>query len=187
MLPPSSGFKCSTWTIRILTMVSASSSRLFTSRPGAVFQKTWMFINTAVPTCHWSLHCFRRDLSTVIYIFTILLNILTFLFTPLYYYKFIRYYNNRRSQWPCGLRPGSKAARFQGLWVRKTSRAWSVVCCQVEVSRPEYPTECVFECDLKASTMKRPWPIRGCRATKKNYYNNLHNARRMICYFKKSS
>jgi len=146
-----------------------------------------MFVNAAVSTCHWSLYCFRRDLSTLIYIFKILLNIITFLFTPLYSYKFIRYYNNRRSQWPCSLRPGSAAYLLLGLRVRKTSRAWSAVCCQVEVSRPEYPTECVFECERKVSTMWRPWPTRGCRATKKNYYNNLRNARRMIRYFNTSS
>jgi hypothetical protein len=144
---------------------------------------------SSTPLCQsvTGLDTFRHDLSILIYIFKILLNILTFLFTPLYYYKFIRCYINRRSQWQCGLRPGSAAARLLGLRVRKTSRAWRFVYCQVEVSRPEYPTERVFECDREASTMRRPWPIRGRRATRKNYYNNLHNMRRMIRYFNKSS
>jgi hypothetical protein len=50
----------------------------------------------------------------------------------------------------------------------------NVVCRQVEVSATggslvqRSPTECgVSECDREASTMRRPWPTRGCRATKK--------------------
>jgi hypothetical protein len=44
-----------------------------------------------------------------------------------------------RSQWPCGLRRGSAAARLLGLWVRIPPglgclSVVSVVCCQVEVS-----------------------------------------------------
>ena len=44
-----------------------------------------------------------------------------------------------RSQWPCGLRRRSSAARPLRLWVRIPPGAWtlsvmSVVCCQVEVS-----------------------------------------------------
>ena len=42
-----------------------------------------------------------------------------------------------RSQWPCGLRRRSAAARLLRLWVRIPPGAWmsvvSVVCCQVEV------------------------------------------------------
>ena len=45
----------------------------------------------------------------------------------------------------------------------------SLVCCQVEVSASglslvqRSPTGCgVFESDLEASIMKRPWPTRGC-------------------------
>jgi hypothetical protein len=47
----------------------------------------------------------------------------------------------------------------------------SVVCCQVEVSASgrslvqRSPTECgVSECNREASTMRRPWPTRGCCA-----------------------
>jgi hypothetical protein len=50
---------------------------------------------------------------------------------------FVVVYIEGRSQWPCGLRRGSAAARLLGLWVRIPPRAWmpvvSVVCCQVEV------------------------------------------------------
>jgi hypothetical protein len=35
-----------------------------------------------------------------------------------------------RSQWPCGLRRGSAAARLLGLWVRIPPRAWMSVCCE---------------------------------------------------------
>ena len=44
------------------------------------------------------------------------------------------------SQWPCGLRRRSAAARLLGLWVRIPPGAWTFVCCeccvccQVEVS-----------------------------------------------------
>jgi hypothetical protein len=53
-----------------------------------------------------------------------------------------------RSQWPCGLRRGSAAARLLGLWVRIPPRAWMSVsseCCVLSgrglcdglVTRPE--------------------------------------------------
>jgi hypothetical protein len=52
----------------------------------------------------------------------------------------------------------------------------SIVCCQVEVSVTSWPliqrspTECgVSECDREASTMRRPWPTRGCCVMKKKY------------------
>jgi hypothetical protein len=35
-----------------------------------------------------------------------------------------------RSQWPCGLRRGSAAARLLGLWVRIPPGAWMSVCCE---------------------------------------------------------
>jgi hypothetical protein len=34
-----------------------------------------------------------------------------------------------RSQWPCGLRRGSTAARLLGLWLRIPPRAWISVSC----------------------------------------------------------
>jgi hypothetical protein len=34
-----------------------------------------------------------------------------------------------RSQWPCGLRRGSSAARLLGLWVRIPPGAWMFVLC----------------------------------------------------------
>jgi hypothetical protein len=79
------------------------------------------------------------------------------------------------SQRPRGLRHGSAAVRFLGLWVRIPSghgclSLVSVVCCQVEVCASSWslvqrdPTECgVFltECDRKASIMRKPWPTSG--------------------------
>jgi hypothetical protein len=58
-----------------------------------------------------------------------------------------------RSQWPCGLRRGSVAARLLGSWVRIPPGAWMSVSCeccviQVEVSATSWtlvqrsPTEC---------------------------------------------
>jgi hypothetical protein len=50
----------------------------------------------------------------------------------------------------------------------------SVVCYQAEVSASGWslvhrsPTDCgVSECDRESSTMRRPWPIKGCRAVGK--------------------
>jgi hypothetical protein len=47
----------------------------------------------------------------------------------------------------------------------------SIMCCQIEVSASgrslvqRRPTECdVSECDLEASTLRKPWPTRGSRA-----------------------
>jgi hypothetical protein len=79
-----------------------------------------------------------------------------------------------------GLRRGSAAARLLGLWVRIPQCAWmlslvSVVYYQVEVSASRTspvqrsPTECgVSECDREVSTVRRPWPVRGCRAMGKS-------------------
>ena len=56
------------------------------------------------------------------------------------------------SQWPCGLRLRSMAARLLRMWVRIPSGAWmfvvSVLCCQVEVFATSWslvqrsPTDC---------------------------------------------
>jgi len=70
------------------------------------------------------------------------------------------------------------AVRLMGLRVRIPPGAWmsnlSVIYRQVEVSATgrsfvqRSPSECgVSECDRKASIMRKPWAIRGCRATKK--------------------
>jgi hypothetical protein len=69
-----------------------------------------------------------------------------------------------RSQWPCGLRRGSAAARLLGSWVRIPPEAWmSVSCeccvlsgrglCDELVPRPEesYRVWCVYQCDREAS------------------------------------
>ena len=70
-----------------------------------------------------------------------------------------------RSQWPRGLRCGSTAARFLGLWVRIPPGAWmsvlSVVCCQVEVSATgrslvqKSPTECDASLCVAAASQKK--------------------------------
>ena len=38
-----------------------------------------------------------------------------------------------QSQWPCGLRRGSAAARLLGLWVRIPLGAWMSVSCECYV------------------------------------------------------
>jgi len=45
------------------------------------------------------------------------------------------------------------------------------MCCQVEISASSWwlvqrsPTKCgACGCDREASIMRRPWPMRGCRA-----------------------
>ena len=78
-----------------------------------------------------------------------------------------------RSQWPHGLRRGSVAVLFLGLWQSCRGLGclsfMSVVCCQVEISTSvrsldrRFSAECVVSgCDRKASIMRRPWTIRGC-------------------------
>jgi hypothetical protein len=62
-----------------------------------------------------------------------------------------------------------------------------VVCCQIEVSASgrsrdqKSPTDCgVSECDLEVSIMRRPWPVRGCRAMRvvgKDRSSDTHLAR----------
>ena len=67
-----------------------------------------------------------------------------------------------RSQWPCGLRSGSTAARLLRLRVRIPPGAWMSVCCECCVlsgrglcaeliTRPEesYRLWCVVVCDLE--------------------------------------
>ena len=79
-----------------------------------------------------------------------------------------------RSQWPCGLRRGSAAARLLRLWVRIPPGRWTLFCCELCVlagrglcdeliTRPEEPFRlwCVVVCDLETSLMGRPWPSGG--------------------------
>ena len=86
------------------------------------------------------------------------------------------YIKVNRSRWPCGLKRGSVAAQFLGLRVRiLCGHAYlslvSVVFCHVEVSASGWSfvqrstTDCgVSECDREASTMRKPWPTKACRA-----------------------
>ena len=88
--------------------------------------------------------------------------------------------NTSRSQWPRGLRRRSAAAHLLRLWVRIPPGAWMFVCCECCVlsgrglcdeliTRPEesYRLWCVVVCDLETSTLRRPWPALGRRATGK--------------------
>ena len=85
-----------------------------------------------------------------------------------------------RSQWPCGLKRRSAAARLLRFWVRIPPEAWIFVCCECCVlsgrglcdeliTRPEdsYRLCCVVVCDLETSGMRRPWPALGRSATAK--------------------
>jgi len=85
-----------------------------------------------------------------------------------------------RSQWPCGLRRRSAAARLLRSWFRIPPGAWMFVCCECCVlsgrglcdeliTRPEksYRLWCVVVCDLETSRMRRPWPALGRSATEK--------------------
>jgi len=69
-----------------------------------------------------------------------------------------------RSQWPCGLRRRSEAARLLRLWVRIPPKAWMSVCCECCVlsgrglcdgliTRPEesYRLWCFVVCDLETT------------------------------------
>jgi hypothetical protein len=74
-----------------------------------------------------------------------------------------------RSQWPRGLRCGSTAARLLGLCVRIPLGAWMFVsceCCDRLVNRPEesYRVWCLKRVIVKPRKMRRPRPLRGCRA-----------------------
>ena len=94
-----------------------------------------------------------------------------------------------RSQWPCGLRRRSAAARLLRLWVRIPPGAWMFVCCECcvlsgkglcdgLVTRPEefYRLWCVVVCDLETSRLRRSWPALGRSATKKsNMWYDIFN------------
>ena len=79
-----------------------------------------------------------------------------------------------RSQWPCGLRRRSSAARLLRLWVRIPPRAWMFVCCECCVlsgrglcdgliTRPEesYRMWRVVVCDQETSNTRRLMPATG--------------------------
>ena len=74
---------------------------------------------------------------------------------------------SRRFRWPRGLRRGSAATRF--LRVRIPPRAWISVCCECCVlsgrglcdgptTRPEESYRVWCDCDIKTSTIRKPWP-----------------------------
>ena len=92
-----------------------------------------------------------------------------------------------RSQWPCGLRRRSAAARLLRSWVWIPLGAWIFVCCVLSgrglcdelITHPEesYRMWCVIVCDLETSRMTRPWPALDRSATeKKNKKQHLSNS-----------
>ena len=87
-----------------------------------------------------------------------------------------------RSQWPCGLRRGSAAARLLGLRVRippGASMSVSCECCVLSgrvlcdglITRREetFQLVCLNECDREFSITRRPWPSGGLFYHGKNY------------------
>jgi len=95
-----------------------------------------------------------------------------------------------RSQWPCGVRRSSAAARLLRLWVRISPGAWMFVCCECCVfsgrglcnkliTRPEesYWLWCVVVCDLEASWIRRLWPV----APKTNWTFITDDIKKEIC------
>ena len=77
------------------------------------------------------------------------------------------YFHHCLSQWPCGLRRSSAAARLLRLWVRIPPGAWVFVCCKYCVLSgrglcDELITRPEESCDLETSCMRRPWPTGSC-------------------------
>ena len=79
-------------------------------------------------------------------------------------FKFVLSSRDCRSQWPCGPRRRSAAARLLKLWVRIPLGAWMFVCCECFVlsgrgfcddlitrSEESYRLWCVVVCDLETS------------------------------------
>jgi len=114
------------------------------------------------------------------------------------------YYGKCRSQWPCGLRRRSAAARLLRSWLRIPPAAWMFVCCvccvlsgrglcDELITRPEesYRLCYVVVFDLETSRMRRLWPALG-RSEKKNtihweecgqkLFNPLKPELNPICY-----
>ena len=118
------------------------------------------------------------------------------------YLIYMYYILNRQSQWPCGLRRRSAAARLLRLWVRIPSGAWMSVCCECfvlscrrlcdrPITHPEesYLMWCVVVCDLKTSWKGRPWPTGGCWAKiiKKYWINTMYTFFRPVRLMTKST
>jgi len=84
--------------------------------------------------------------------------------------------NNSKSQWPCCLKPRSKATRSLGMRVGILPGARESVpfeCCvfsgRGSITRPKesYRLCGVSECSFETLTTRRPWPTRGSRTMKK--------------------
>ena len=83
--------------------------------------------------------------------------------------------DERQCQWPRGLWSGSAVPWLPGLRVRITSGPGCLSICKCRMLSgssswslvQRSPTECgVSECNRKASTMRRPWPIKSYCAMK---------------------
>ena len=82
-----------------------------------------------------------------------------------------------RSQWPRGLRRGSKAARLLKLLVRIPLRAWIFVCCVwsggglwdelITPAEESYRLCCVVVCDLETSRRRRHMVLLGSQRHRK--------------------
>jgi hypothetical protein len=93
-----------------------------------------------------------------------------------------------RSQWPCGLRCGSAAARLLGLWVRIPPGAWLSVSCECCVlsdrglcdggpsSRGVLPSVVCLKCDSEASKWGGLGPQGAVEPLKKNILVKLRNS-----------
>ena len=100
--------------------------------------------------------------------------------------NFVYFSFKSRSQWPCGLRRRSAAARILRMCVRIPWEAWKFACCEccvlsdrglcVElITRPEesYRLWCFIVCDLETSRIMRPWPPLGFSVTEKKIKTTL--------------
>ena len=111
-------------------------------------QETYIKLKTGCRSCHTATcrghkkefchHCINRWMHLIGEAKRLEANVLTAGFllsirrTIIYVYNnyliYMYYLLNRQSQWPCGLRRRSAAARLLRLWVRIPSGAWMSVC-----------------------------------------------------------
>ena len=104
---------------------------------------------------------------------------------------------SRRSQWPCGLRRRSAAARLLRLWFRIPLGAWISVCCVLSgkglcdelitrhSSRGVLPTVvrgCVWSRNLVIEEALAHWRLSRLPPPKKK--KHFHLARRLSCMIK---
>jgi hypothetical protein len=101
------------------------------------------------------------------------------------------YKENSRTQWLCGLRRGSAAARLLGSWIRNMPRAWMSVCCECCVlsdtglcvgliTRPEgsyrwsvLPSVVCLSVIVEPSYWGGPGPLGAVAPLKRNIYTHI--------------